>query len=85
MVRGFGAQSQVIFLGKMEVSHREPQGIFSRSTGAAVLMAALFLGLPLLEAQSNNGRIEGTCEVRGTIPQKHWRDDVALLTFLRSL
>jgi site-specific recombinase XerD len=26
-----------------------------------------------------------TCEVRGTMPQKHWRGDVALLTFLRSL
>src|ERR1700733_14873653 len=26
-----------------------------------------------------------TCEVRGGIPQKHWRGDVALLTFLRSL
>jgi integrase/recombinase XerD len=26
-----------------------------------------------------------TCEVRGTIPQKHWRNDVALLAFLRSL
>ena len=26
-----------------------------------------------------------TCEIRGTMPQKHWRGDVALLTFLRSL
>jgi integrase/recombinase XerD len=26
-----------------------------------------------------------TCEVRGPTPQKHWRDDVALLQFLRNL
>ena len=26
-----------------------------------------------------------TCEVRGALPKKHWRDDVALLQFLRNL
>jgi site-specific recombinase XerD len=26
-----------------------------------------------------------TCEVRAPTPQKHWRDDVALLQFLRGL
>jgi integrase/recombinase XerD len=26
-----------------------------------------------------------TCEVRGAVPQKHWKDDVALMQFLRSL
>ena len=26
-----------------------------------------------------------TCEVRGAVPQKHWKDDVALMHFLRTL
>jgi integrase/recombinase XerD len=26
-----------------------------------------------------------TCEIRGTVPPKHWREDVALMQFLRSL
>jgi integrase/recombinase XerD len=26
-----------------------------------------------------------TCEVRGAVPQKHWKKDVALMQFLRSL
>jgi hypothetical protein len=26
-----------------------------------------------------------TCEVRGSVPQKHWKDDVALMQFLRNL
>jgi integrase/recombinase XerD len=26
-----------------------------------------------------------TCKVRGTVPLKHWKDDVALMQFLRSL
>jgi hypothetical protein len=26
-----------------------------------------------------------TCEVRGAVPQKHWKKDVALMHFLRSL
>ncbi len=26
-----------------------------------------------------------TCEVRGTVPRKHWKEDVALMQFLRSL
>jgi hypothetical protein len=26
-----------------------------------------------------------SCEVRGAVPQKHWKDDVALMQFLRAL
>ena len=26
-----------------------------------------------------------TCEIRGTVPPKHWKEDVALMQFLRSL
>jgi len=26
-----------------------------------------------------------TCEVRGAVPPKHWKDDVALMQFLRTL
>jgi len=26
-----------------------------------------------------------TCEIRGGVPPKHWKDDIALMQFLRSL
>jgi hypothetical protein len=30
-------------------------------------------------------KVLATCEIRGAVPPKHWKEDVALMQFLRSL
>jgi hypothetical protein len=62
------------------LTHCAVQGM-TKST----LEAKARLLLSIAEYLEMKAKALATCEIRGAVPPKHWKDDVTLMQFLRSL
>ena len=87
-----GMYFRLLLIGYFEGIDSE-RGIAWRAADSFALRD--FLGIGLEDAPPDHSTISRTlemkakalaaCEIRGAVPLKHWKDDVALMQFLRSL